>query len=770
MGSVVADPVAPAPVVSARLVGVGVVVFLANAGSLVLQLVAGRLLSPFVGSSLETWTAIIGAFLVGIAAGNAVGGKAADRRAGGRRLAAFLSLGGLSALWMLGLPLALDATGLHRVLPLAVRIPVLAAALCLPAGFSLSLLTPMAIRLGIPDVRHAGRVAGMVFALGTLGCLAGNYLTGWVLIPNLTVNAIVGTTALLLFGTAAGAVFLGTPNGEKGSEGEGEKGSEGEPENGFHSSPPHLLTTSPPLPIRKAYLIVFLASFAGMTLELAAARLLAQILGVSLYTWTGVIGVMLAGTAIGNWLGGVIADRAGKSDDPDAARRTLAGSLILACCCGVYVLIAFMAAVRAGLFADFGIVGQVLAWTFTLFFPAMLALGTISPQVIRLAVPDVAHVGRVAGRVYAWSTVGAIAGTFAAGFVLVSQLGMFRTVIVAAALPGVAAVVVGSFWNRAALLYPLSLAFGGVLASLIVFHPGTFAITRETNYYTIAVHKPSDKEVEADGYPADGLKLDLDHLTHSMVRPSDPTYLFYPHEQIQMEFLRRASAEHPDGPKVLVVGGGGYTFPRCARTLVPSSAVDVVEIDPGVTAVSYSHLGLDPNLNIASYHMDGRQFVAEKAAAGHYHLITLDAVNDLSVPAHLLTREFNEQVKRCLTPDGVYLLTVIDVPDGGRLWAAAVHTLRETFPHVELLISSATNLGKLGDQQVMVIYASTRPLDLDRLRAELAKQKVTSPFTHQLPPADLAALLGKRRPLVLTDQFAPVDNLMAPVFRQRKMH
>lgn len=762
MGAVVADPVASASVVSARLVGVGVVVFLANAGSLVLQLVAGRMLSPFVGSSLETWTAIIGAFLAGIAVGNAVGGKAADRSAGGRRLAMFLVFGGLSALWMLGLPLLLESTGLHRQLPLLLRIPVLAAVLCFPAGFSLSLLTPMAIRLGIPDVRHAGRIAGMVFALSTLGCLAGNYVTGFVLIPNMTVNAIVGTTALLLFATAAGAaLFVGTP--------EVEKGSEGEPENGFDSSPPHLLTSSSrTLPIRKAYLIVFLASFAGMTLELAAARLLAQILGVSLYTWTGVIGVMLAGTAIGNWLGGVIADRAGKSDDPDAARRTLAGSLILACCCGVYILVGFITAVRAGWFVELGIIGQVLAWTFTLFFPAMLALGTISPQVIRLAVPDVAHIGRVAGRVYAWSTVGAIVGTFAAGFVLVSQLGMFRTVLIAATLPGIAAIVVGSFWNRASLLYPLSLAFGGVLASFLVFHPAAFAITRETNYYTIAVHEPSLKEQEENGYPADGLKLNLDHLMHSMVRPSDPTYLFYPHEQIQMEFLRRANAEHPDGPRVLVVGGGGYTFPRCARTLIPSSSVDVVEIDPGVTAVSYSHLGLDPKLNIASYHMDGRQFVAEKAPAGHYHLITLDAVNDLSVPAHLLTREFNEEVKRSLTPDGVYLLTVIDVPNGGRLWAAAVHTLHETFPHVELLISNPNS--NLREQQVMVIYASTRPLKLDQLRAEVQKQGVTSPYTHQLPPAELDALLQKRRPLVLTDQFAPVDNLMAPVFRQRKMH
>ena len=61
--------------------------------------------------------------------------------------------------------------------------------------------------------------------------------------------------------------------------------------------------------IRRAYLIVFLASFCGMTLELTASRVLAQYLGVSLFTWTGIIGVMLAGTALGNFTGGQIADR-----------------------------------------------------------------------------------------------------------------------------------------------------------------------------------------------------------------------------------------------------------------------------------------------------------------------------------------------------------------------------------------------------------------------------------------------------------------------------
>ena len=61
---------------------------------------------------------------------------------------------------------------------------MLAAVLCLPAGFVLSLLTPLAIKLGLPDVSKPGASPGLVFALGTLGCLLGNYLTGFYLIPH----------------------------------------------------------------------------------------------------------------------------------------------------------------------------------------------------------------------------------------------------------------------------------------------------------------------------------------------------------------------------------------------------------------------------------------------------------------------------------------------------------------------------------------------------------------------------------------------------------
>lgn len=784
---VISAPSIPLPrVASARLVSVGAVVFLANAGLLVLQLVAGRLLAPFVGSSLETWTSIIGAFLAGIAVGNAVGGRLADRHASRRLLAIVVACGGVAALWTVGFAELLVATGVHRSLPLGARIPILAAILCFPPGFILSLPTPLAFRLGLPDVRHAGRVAGLVFALSTLGCLVGNYVTGFYLIPEFTVNEIVFWIAGMLF-IVAGVLFIAAqltmddrPAADT-SEGTG----------GDHRGVKAVLS------LRGAYLIVFLASFAGMTLELAGARLLAQVLGVSLYTWTGLIGVMLAGTATGNWLGGLLADRAAKSSDPHAGSFRLALCLSLA---AIAVLLTWGLdyLVRSAIMERFESLDyvlytgpltlRVLVWTIALFFLPMFLLGTVSPQVIRLTVPDVSHAARVAGRVYAWSTVGAIVGTFATGFLLISELGMHRTILLAAALPVIAAVRAAKVWERPATLYTLSIVAGGVVAGLFLVRNSS----KESSYYTIAVKETNYYTITVSevwyGYDIVVRKLILDTLIHSTVMKDHPRYLEYVHEHTQVEFLQAVQARHPESQRVLVIGGGGYTFPRAARSIVPTSQVDVVEIDKGVTEIAYDHLFLDrTDTSIETYNMDGRQFVAERAERGHYHLVTLDAVNDLAVPSHLLTKEFNDAVKLTLTPDGVYLLTVIDHLYEGQLWRAAVHTLRKTFAHVELLTHYDDY--NPNDRQVYVIYASDTPLDLGLLRQQVsamrekeygatqlhaaaagaagANAKLGELYTRHLPGGSFEDMLTDRPAVILTDQFAPVDYMMADVFSRR---
>jgi spermidine synthase len=536
-----------------------------------------------------------------------------------------------------------------------------------------------------------------------------------------------------------------------------------------------------------------------MTLELTASRVLAQELGVSLFTWTGIIGVMLAGTALGNFTGGQLADRPKRTiawlsglavlvllvgtglgvayllDFPVSRllggpwgrestdnhlqqlrlllgvlvvvgvllgvgvyrvvrmvpaqetltpRHTLAATLCTAAAGTVFLFVAMALITRLGFFGAWEPITQVMGWTFGLFFLPMFALGLVSPQVIRLAVPDVSHVGRVAGRVYAWSTVGAIVGTFATGYVLLSTLGMHRTILCASLVLVLASLVVARVWENNPLLYLFSIVLGGVTGGFILTardRDRDYLVKVESNYYTIRVSQSRTSPFSR--VPDTALSLNLDRLLHSIVDPYDPTYLYYIHEHIQVEFVRLARAAVAE-PKVLVIGGGGYTFPRYLMEKIPETHVDVVEIDPKVTWVAYEYLGLKPHPHLNPIHMDGRQFVAERAAAGSYDLVVQDAVNDLSVPGHLMTKEYNDAVKAALKPNGVYLLTIIDSVSYGKLWKAALATLEKTFKHVVLLRAPEYGEGPtwFENRHVLVIYASDRPFSLNAIRDAVQQQ------------------------------------------------
>ncbi len=910
------------------LVGTGAVIFLANFGLLALQLEVPRMLWPVIYSTIETWTCVIGAFLTGIALGNWLGGRIADRFPSPRTVGIVLILSGLSVIGLIGLLDFTLSSGFYKSIRIGPRIPIMAFLFCLLPAALMSMLTPLTIKLILPDVGSAGRIAGLIFALSTLGCLAGDYLTGFVLQKSFSVNGITFGVGVGLILVSIPVFFMKQVGGVSAH---------------LPASPPRELDKSEPPDggwdfknnIRLAYVVVFCASFCGMSLELTGSRVLAPILGVSLFTWTGIIGVMLAGTACGNYLGGVLADRGvgpalrrfallcgfliGAFSAPIACRHLFedfnpnnnewieyavravgaligvalvlpgflmsktrrGGFLVMGIVGGLLgVLIAHTAlrsiskAVDLSSFSDFlakfaepwrfaiihaigfvvgaaivllfvwdspkedqkvtrsaalscslfigglmtlavllllgvfnyynpnpetggigfmqcggDIVDKVVAWTFGLFFLPMLALGMISPQVIRLSVPDVQSAGRVAGSVYAWSTVGAIAGTFVTGYFLISSLGTFRVLMVLALVLTIISFFVGRLWKNNVMLYAASILCGGAIFGLFIIGYGKDRYDMETKYYAIQVTHHPDLGEQA-------YALTLDHLWHSIVRLDDPTWLYYKHEYVQAELLLQARS-HNQETHLLVIGGGGYTFPRYVEHTTPDVNVEVVEIDPGVTQIAHDKLGLSRDTKIRTFNMDGRQFVSERATKGKYQLVMQDAVNDLSVPGHLMTKEYNDAVKSILAPNGAYLLTLIDDLQKGKLWRAAFHTMRETFQYVNI-IGSHPLVAKDGSVQrgrsVYVIYGSDTPLDMNDLRWMMMRRRVETelasmPHSVFEPPVELVpqfvlgwtmerhtfpldddiveALLRQQKKIILTDQYCPVDNLMADVFREQ---
>ncbi|MCU0510080.1 MAG: fused MFS/spermidine synthase [Anaerolineae bacterium] len=495
-------------------------------------------------------------------------------------------------------------------------------------------------------------------------------------------------------------------------------------------------------------LIVFISSACIMVLELVAGRMVAPYVGVSLYTWTSIIGVILAGISLGNYLGGKLADRW-------ASTRLLSLLFLLAGLTSIGVL--FVDALGAAIPNEWPMVLRIIGLVAAVFFIPAVILGTISPVVTKLALRDLANTGSTVGRISAAGTVGSIVGTFATGFLLISWFGTHAIVwgvAVILLLMALGFFLAGTATRGRAVAAVLGLALIGGATAVAVWQGWTESrCSLETNYFCINV-----REDERDGSPV--RILILDRLVHSYNDLNDPTKLVYGYEKVYAEATRYQSEQNPE-MSALFIGGGGYTFPRYMEATYPGSALDVIEIDPGVTETAYQLLGLNRDTDIRSFNEDARMFL-EREPDRAYRLIMGDAFNDYSVPYHLTTREFNERVKDWLADDGLYMVNLIDGPRRDFL-RAYVHTLRGTFEHVYVV--PAIRTWRESPRVTFVILATQQPLDLAQFAAIDGGDGETTIAQSLLSPDALDAIMAEGRLVMLTDRYAPVDQMLAPVAR-----
>jgi len=323
------------------------------------------------------------------------------------------------------------------------------------------------------------------------------------------------------------------------------------------------------------------------------------------------------------------------------------------------------------------------------------------------------------------------------------------------------ALIFGELWKRERL--PLTTALLLVVAGFGFWLNSNNALAspywKESNYYSIRYFDQGSDE--------QGNKvrvLVLDHLVHSFVALNDPTHLEYSYEKVYKDIVGYMSQTRPVMNAVFI-GGGGYTFPRYMDKVYPTSNLDVVEIDPDVTRVNYEELGLPRDTRIVTHNMDARMYFNDgKAISGKYDLVLGDAFNDLSIPYHLTTLEFDQKVKESMKPDGFFLVNIIDNPERGDFLRPYVNTLKLVFPHVT--VAAVGEGWKSSAQNTLIVVASMVPLDGDAMTTSL-KRLGEAPVTRVMPEGELAEYLKQGTDLVLTDDHAPVDQLTARLFDER---
>ncbi|MFJ9859937.1 fused MFS/spermidine synthase [Streptomyces albogriseolus] len=494
----------------------------------------------------------------------------------------------------------------------------------------------------------------------------------------------------------------------------------------------------PRLGSRAAAALVFGASAAVLVVEIVALRLLAPYLGLTLETSTLVIGIALTAIALGSWLGGRVADQV----DP---LRLLAPALGIS-----GVVVALTPAVLRGV-AEWARPLLILVAALTILVPGAL-LSAVTPLVTKVRLTSLAETGTVVGRLSGAGTVGSIVGTVLTGFVLLSRLPVSGILLGLGALLVIVSVPVG--WrlrgrSGAAPALALVLAAGGLAASVA---PGGCDV--ETRYHCA--------EVVADPSRTGGRTLVLDGVRHSYVDAGDPAHLEFTYVKAVASVT---DAAFPAGRPLTAhhLGGGGLTLPRYLAATRPGTRSVVSEIDDGVVRIDRERLGLRPQPGIDVRTEDGRLGL-RRLDTDTLDLVVGDAFGGVSVPWHLTTVEALTEVRRVLAPDGLYVANLID--HGEQSFAKAeLATLRTVFAHVALLGEPVdTGLARTGAPPGgnLVAVASDRPADLAAVQKALDARRTG----WKTVTGDALTTWIADAP-VLTDDYAPVDQLLQPYAPQR---
>lgn len=463
-------------------------------------------------------------------------------------------------------------------------------------------------------------------------------------------------------------------------------------------------------------LAVAVCGGALMALEILAFLLNARSFGGAWRETTAVIAVFLLAMSIGYFLGGWIADRWPRA-------RTLPLAVAAAGIAVLTVPLIETAIADAVFHSPLPLALHALLASLLVYFLPVALLSTVSPITIRLSTDTAQRSGGSAGRVMALSAAGSLAGTLLAGYYLIDALGVSEAIrLLGLAVLGVALLLLGvRSAPVGAVLAAWLLAWPGLLPAQPGYHHVRFA--EQSNYHWVQV---SD---------SDGLRtLKLNGRVQSTMRLDNPLagHLDY------VDGLLRAAARVPAPRRALVLGLGGGSTTRQLLARYPELVVDAVELDPMVLEVAQRLFEIRAGERLRLHTMDARLFLRRAETA--YDLIVVDAYGanryGLSIPRHLVTREFFELVSERLRPGGVLAYNVASNSDchDSAMRRAVIRTVST---HLDSML-----LWEARDTVNTVLIAH-RPGD-------------------QLPPPDgelLPAVIDASAPL-LSDEHAPVEALM----------
>lgn len=717
---------------------------LSGAASLIYQVLWTRRLTLTFGSSTLAVSAVVTAFMAGLALGGWFFGRRADRAPRPLRLYAAIEVG-IAACALL-LPFAADALtrlnpalhdlGLTQKWLLAATRLLLAFALLLGPCTLIGGTLPVLVRFAARSPAGFARDFSLLYGMNTLGAVGGTLAAGFYLLGafGLQVTNFIAMGANLLLAAAVWLLDRGSPSLAVSTE----------PDAG----PPPAFDRAE----RMTIAVAVLSGFTLLALEVLWTRALVHALLSTTFSFTAVLSCLLLALALGSFLAARFAPAA---TDGGALLRRLA---VVELCFALVLLLelpVFGHLVYMHLFYGTAVsspgAAKFLTAAALLFFPGVVG-GMLFPLSVQVLRARLAHIGTALGRVYLWNTLAAAGGALAAGFLLIPLLGVKTSYLAVVMVHGAVATLLGfAATGRRLWLAALPVLLAGALL-------GGRTLAGRDLFGDPALRIP---------------ELQMELLDYR--EAADATFAVYRHTGSDNRFLYingfvAASAErashympmmghlpvllHPAPARVLVIAfGTGST--AGAASLHPVAQLDIVDVSreplrlaPYFAATNYNVLA---DARARSFIEDGRNFV--QATRQQYDVITSEPMPPKF--AHMVnfyTLEYYRAAAARLTPRGVLCqwlpFHLMNEEDARRVTA----TFLAVFPHAQLWVVRGTGL-LLGSRQSMDVNpaALAGRLAVPRVAAALGRLELGSPDallkTYALDHAGLRAFAAGRPPM-----------------------
>ena len=487
-------------------------------------------------------------------------------------------------------------------------------------------------------------------------------------------------------------------------------------------------------------ILIFTVEFVYMVLELVASRILSPHFGNSNLVWTVVIGIILLSGSIGNFLGGKIADKDNKEHHLKLVLLAISIAILIT------ALIHQSLATLVSLLIQSTSIGSIIT-TIILFFVPSLFIGFISPIVLKLKLENIEVAGATAGRLNAIATIGGITGTFVGGFLLipniVSSYILYMLVMILVCLVPLVDLKLKSWTNlfvstlliASIVLLSVNIAINKQNAERILNGEIGYTYTYDTEYGHVQIYN-CNEGIEKTRV----LKVGNGH--------ESATYTEYSRRyELVHEYLKYYNLMFEAGIDIdstLMIGGGGYSYPKYFISTYLDKSMDVVEIDGQVTEIAkdffyldtlIDEFDLDKTQRLRLITDDGRVYLNKNHKK--YDVILNDAFSGVEPVATLTTIEAINHIKKSLTKDGLYMTNVIASIDGGRsaFLKAEINTLNKIFKNTFVIPCSFLN-DTTTVQNYMVIATDKNVTFENSVSLNLSKDEI-----------------------VLTDNFCPVDQL-----------